>query len=95
MDELIQELLDMDLINDDDIVNFTDDSKELIHIISEQCKNTAIYNTQADKINMYGNEMTAEELYIDLLVKIVNAPTSIHVMACTRILIPLIDSKLN
>lgn len=95
MDELVEELLDMDLITEDDKVIFTDESKELIRTIATQCRETNIYKRTEAQGKSYGEDMTAEELYIDLLVKIVNAPTRLHALGSVRLLIPLIDDKLQ
>lgn len=94
MDELIEELLDMDLTKDDEVI-FTEEAKELIHIIAVQCRNTEIYKQTETQGKTYGKDLSAEEIYLDLLVKIVNAPTKLHMIASTRLLIPLIDDKLQ
>lgn len=95
MDDLINELLDMDLVDENDRVMFTDKSKELIQIIAVQCRHTEMYKKATDKGVEYAKEMTAEELYIDMLVKIVNAQTNFHMLSVPRVLIPLLDDKLN
>ena len=95
MVKLVEELVSMDLINEDDEVIFTDESKELIHIIATQCRETKIYKRTQSKGKSYSEDMTAEELYIDMLVKIVNAPTSVHALGSVKLLMPLIDDKLQ
>lgn len=95
MDNKIEKLLEMDIITEDNKVIFTLESKMLIHEIAEECKSTEVQKANYEKGQKYGEDKTAEDLYIDMLMKIVNAPTRFHMMAVTRLLIPLIDDKLN
>lgn len=43
----------------------------------------------------YAEGITAEQVYMDMLVKIVEAPTKIHMRLTTRMLIPIISDKLK
>lgn len=47
---------------------------------------------QAEK---YAEGVTAEQVYVDMLHKIVEAPTRLHMRAAVRMLIPVIDRKLK
>lgn len=94
MDKLIENLLDMELINDNDTVEFTDEARELIHIIAEKCRETTVYKRAAVKSGEYAKTMSAEDMYKDMLLKIVDANTRYEMIIATRLIIPLIDAKL-
>ena len=93
IDEMVEQLLDMDMIKEDNSVKFSEDAKRLIHEIAEECKE--FYEATKDRSEGYGDGLTAEQVYVDLLHKIVNAPTSLHMRMSARILIPIIDLKLR
>lgn len=95
IDEMIDKLLDMDIIGDDNTVTFSDEAKQLIHEIAEKCNTIPIVNETKEQAEQYGRGITAEQVYIDMLCKIVKAPTSIHMRMSVRILIPIIDQKLT
>ena len=95
MDKLIENLLDMELINDNDTVEFTDEARELIHIIAEKCRETTVYKRAAVKSEEYAKTMSAEDMYKDMLLKIVDANTRYEMIIATRLIIPLIDAKLD
>lgn len=41
------------------------------------------------------DSITAGEIYLDMCLKIVNAPTQIHRMVTPKMMLPLIDDKLQ
>lgn len=43
----------------------------------------------------YAKELSAEQVYLDMLVKIVDAPTEIHMKMSAKMLIPIISRKLK
>lgn len=43
----------------------------------------------------YAKDLSAEQVYVDMLVKIVEAPTTLHMRCSARMLIPIIDRKLK
>ena len=94
MDKLIENLLDMELINDNGEVDFTDEARELIHIIAEKCRETTVYKKAVVKSEEYAKTMSAEDMYKDMLLKIVDANTRYEMIITTRLIIPLIDDKL-
>lgn len=95
LDDMITDLLDMDLIKDDEKIVFSDEAKELIHSIAEKCKKIPLINKTNDKAEEYAVGLSAEDIYIDMLHKIVEAPTRIHMEMSARLLIPIIDRKLR
>ena len=94
MNKLIENLLDMELINDNGEVDFTDEARELIHIIAEKCRETTVYKKAVVKSEEYAKTMSAEDMYKDMLLKIVDANTRYEMIIITRLIIPLIDDKL-
>ena len=57
MNKLIENLLDMELINDNGEVDFTDEARELIHIIAEKCRETTVYKKAVVKSEEYAKKM--------------------------------------
>ena len=94
IDEMIERLLDMDIVGDGNTITFSDDAKQLIHEIAEKCNTIPIVNETQEQAEKYGEGFTAEQVYVDMLHKIVEAPTRIHMRMSTRMLIPVIDKKL-
>lgn len=95
IDEMIERLLDMDIVGEDNSITFTDEVKQLIHEISERCMGTTLIVENKDRMDQYGKGLTAEEVYVDMLHKIADAPTSLHMRLSARLLIPVVDQKLQ
>lgn len=95
IDRMIERLLDMDIVGEDNSITFTDETKQLIHEISEECMKASMIVKNKDRMDEYGKGLSAEEVYVDMLRKIVDAPTSLHMVMTARMLIPIIDQKLR
>ncbi len=95
IDEMIQKLLDMDIIRNDGKVVFSKESRRLIHQIAEKCDRIPIVAESQERAELYAKELSAEQIYIDMLEKIVQAPTRIHMRVVARMLIPIIDQKIR
>lgn len=95
IDEMIEQLLGMDIVGDSNTVSFSDEAKQLIHKIAEKCNTIPIVNETQEQAEQYGEGFTAEQIYVDMLYKIVDAPTRIHMRMSARMLIPVIDKKLR
>ncbi len=95
IDGMIERLLDMDIVGENNSITFMDKTKQLIHEISEECMKATLIVKNKDRMDEYGKELSAEEVYVDMLRKIVDAPTSLHMVMTARMLIPIIDQKLR
>ncbi len=95
IDDLICELLEEPCAGEKGGVVFTSRSVELIHEIAEKCKTIPIVSSTQKQAEEYAEGITAEQVYMDMLVKIVEAPTKIHMRLTTRMLIPIISDKLK
>lgn len=95
VDEMITDLLDMQIIKEDNSIVFTNEAKLLIHQIAEKCKKIRIIEEQKDRMEEYGKGLSVEDVYVDMLHKIVNAPTRLHMRICARVLISVIDQKME
>ena len=95
LDGMIADLLDMDLVKGDEGIEFSDEAKEVIHNIAERCKEIPLIKQTNDKAVEYAIGLTPEDIYIDMLHKIVAAPTRIHMEMSAYLLIPIIDKKLR
>lgn len=95
LDNMIADLLDMDIVKGDNTVVFSDEAKLLIHEIAEKCSTIPIVDETREQAEEYARELSAEQVYTDMLCKIVEAPTRIHMRVSSRMLIPIIDQKLR
>lgn len=95
IDDKIAALLGLPLPEQDGKMQFTEAHKELIHEISELCGNIPLVQSTKEQAEDYAKGLTAEQVYIDMLHKIIEAPTRIHMRAAARMLIPVIDRKLK
>ena len=95
IDKMIERLLDMELVGKDNEVIFTDAAKMLIHKISEECSKLIIVLANEDRMEEYGKGLSAVDVYVDMLNKIVEAPTKMHMRMSAIMLIPVIDKKLR
>ncbi len=95
IDELICQLLEEPNIKENNTVEFTDKAKTLIHEIAAKCKDIQIVKDTQDQAEEYAKGLSAEQIYVDMLNKIVEAPTKIHMMMSARMIIPIIEQKLN
>jgi len=75
IDELMEKLLEEPVVDNNEIV-FTSRAVELIHEISEKCKGIQIVEQTREQAEEYAKDLSAEEVYYDMLRKIVDAPTT-------------------
>lgn len=94
IDELMEKLLEEPVADNNEIV-FTSRAVELIHEISEMCKGIQIVEQTREQAEEYAKDLSAEEVYYDMLRKIVDAPTTLHMKCSVRMLVPIIDRKLK
>lgn len=95
VDAMIEKLLDMDIVGEDDSITFTDEAKQLIHEISEECMKSCMIVENKDRIDEYKKGRSAEDVYVDMLHKIVDAPTRLHMRMSAWMLISVIDQKIR
>ena len=95
MEEKIIKILELVQTKEDGTVEFSEESKKLIHEVAEKCRILPIYQQNKEKVNTYKDGMTAKQVYIDMCFKIVNAPTQIHMMMAPKLILPVIDDLLQ
>ncbi len=95
IDDMICELLEEPVAQEDNNIVFTSRSVELIHEIAEMCNDIPIVQRTKEQAEDYAKELSAEQVYLDMLVKIVDAPTAIHMKLSAKMLIPIISRKLK
>lgn len=95
LDDMIADLLDMDIVKADNTVVFSNEARQLIHEIAEKCSTIPIVDETREQAEEYARELSVEQVYTDMLYKIVEAPTRIHMRVAARMLIPIIDQKLR
>ena len=95
VDSMIEKLLEMDIIGKDNSVTFTDEAKQLIHEIAEECLKITMIVKNEEREKNYSKGLSAEDVYVDMLRKIVGAPTIPHMRMSAIVLIPIIDQKIR
>lgn len=95
IDDKVAALLELPLPDENGEIQFTDAHKGLIHEISELCNTIPLVQDTKEQAEKYAEGFSAEEIYLDMLLKIVEAPTEIHMRMSVRMLIPIIDRKLK
>ena len=95
INEMIAQLLDMELVGEDDKITFSKEAKWLIRRIAEKCSTIPIVKETQEQAEAYAQGLSAEQIYIDMLEKIVQAPARIHMRVAARMLIPIIDRKIR
>lgn len=95
LDDMIVDLLDMDIVKTDNMIVFSDEARQLIHEIAEKCSIIPIVDKTREQAEGYARGLSAEQVYTDMLYKIVEAPTRFHMRMSARMLIPIIDQKLQ
>lgn len=95
MEEKIIKILELVQVKDDGTVEFSEESKKLIHEVAEDCRKLPIYQKNKEKENTCKDGMTAKHAYMDMCFKIVNAPTQIHMMMTPKLMLPVIDDLLQ
>lgn len=94
-DDMIADLMEMVDIKTDNLVVFSDEAKQLIHNIAEKCSSIPIVQKTREQAEEYARDLSAEQVYTDMLYKIVKAPTRTHMLMAARLLIPIISRKLK
>lgn len=61
----------------------------------KKCKHIQIVEQTREQAEEYAKDLSAEQVYVDMLCKIVDAPTTLHMKCSVRMLIPIIDRKLR
>ena len=95
IDQMIEDLLNEPVVNDDNTITFTSKFTQLVHDVAESCSTISIVKRTQERAEEYAKDLTAEEVYFDMLTKIVEAPTALHMRCCARMLIPILSQKLK
>ena len=95
MEEKIIKIMQLVQIKKDNTVEFPEEARKLIREVAEKCRKLPVYKDNTDKVDTYKGSITAGEIYLDMCLKIVNAPTQIHRMVTPKMMLPLIDDKLQ
>lgn len=83
------------MTQEDNGIEFTSRSVELIHEIADMCNEIPIVQKTKEQAEDYAEGLSAKQVYMDMLVKIVEAPTAIHMKMSAKMLIPIISRKLK
>ena len=80
MEEKIIKILELVQTKDDGTVEFSEESKKLIHEVAEKCRILPIYQQNKEKVNTYKDGMTAKGNYI--LPEKLSPCTEVHSNIC-------------
>jgi len=95
INDKILKLLEMPILDEENNVSFSKEARELIHEIAEVCKGNEVIRKNQEKQKKYADGLSAEEVYVDMLYKIIESPTKIHMIMSAKMIIPVIDKKLE
>ena len=93
--DLIIELLGIAEVAEDGTVDFTDRAKEIIEELAKKYRKTPIYKQAKKETPEWVNTATAAEIYIQMCDRIVNAPTTAHMLIAPKILLPILWEKIQ
>ena len=93
--DLIVELLGIAEVTSGNKVEFTDRAKEIIEELAEKYKETPIYKQAKREEPEWVKTATTEEIYIQLCDRIVEAPTTLHMLFAPKILLPILHEKIQ
>lgn len=95
IDDKVAVLLELPLPDKNGEIQLTDAHIQLIHEIGEMCNDIPLVQDTKEQAEDYAEGLSAEQVYMDMLVKIVEAPTAIHMKMSAKMLIPIISRKLK
>lgn len=78
-----------------DGVTFPDEIKELIHKAAGECRKTGLYERASKNAPEEFKTGKASDLYLEMLVKVANAPTFLHAAGTLRLMLPLISDAIK
>ena len=93
--DLIIELLGIAEVAEDGTVDFTDRAKEIIEELAKKYRKTPIYKQAKKETPEWVNTATAAEIYIQMCDRIINAPTTAHMLIAPKILLPILWEKIQ
>ena len=85
----------MEMVGSTRPITFSAEAKALVSEISALCGNMAFVQKTKAQAEEYANGMTAEQVYLDIPAKIVNAPTVVHMNFAVYGLIPVLKEKIE
>ena len=95
IEDKIVEMMDAVKIGDNSTVVFTPESKKLIEEVAAFSRKTGIYKANIERGQEYAKDTTPEQLYLEMIAKVADAPTFLHAICSAHLLIPFIDDKLK
>lgn len=93
--DLMIELLGIAEVTEGNKVQFTDRAKEIIEELAEKYRETPVYKQSQKETPEWVNTATAADIYIQLCDRIVNAPTTAHMLIAPKILLPILWEKIQ
>lgn len=76
-------------------IQFTDRQKELIEFAGEKYSHSKLYQENAEVGSFYFEGKNATQIYVHMLNKIADAPTSLHAMCCPALCLPYMACALE
>lgn len=95
MDTKIVRIMELVVAKEDGTVEFSEESKKLIHEVAKECRMLPLYERCKDGEAEYKKGLTAGLVYRDMCNKIILAPTPLYMKGVPRTLLPIIDDLLQ
>ena len=95
IEDNIEKLFELPLTEYNGKIKLTKEHIDILHQISKTYSNTDFIKRAKKKIKIYSSKMTVEEVYMDMLTKIINAPSSLHMKAVVKLFATVIDDKIK
>lgn len=73
---------------------FNSEQIEMIRILNDECDRSGLYEATREQTKAYRAGLTAEQIFMDMVMKVAYAPNMIMAIASVKLLIPEIHDKL-
>ena len=93
--DMIIELLEIAEVTKGGTVDFSERAKEIIMDLAEKYRETPVFKQSQKETPEWVGTATAADIYIQLCDRIINAPSTIHMMIVPKILIPVLWEKIQ
>lgn len=96
IDEEFLEILDIvEPKESEDPWKFTEEAIKRIHNLADACRQTPIYKANSRKAAEYMQGKYAQDLWMDMIVKVAVAPTKMHARCAVRLMMPIISDAIK
>lgn len=95
MMQKLQAFVDIDLLDENERVVFTEEAKKLVVEIAKKCDEFKVFKVSKEKVMNYSENRTVEEVYREFMYRASTAETEEDLTMHVCLLMPVLDEKLN